>query len=74
MDPALAMAFARRVDTWIETARMHCRNEDYYRGLVRQIGGMLGTEAFTSDDGSVQQSVLCAKVPELVAKLVAEKT
>jgi hypothetical protein len=56
---------------WCDTAAFHLRNEDYYRGLVIKIGAMLGPEAYTSDDGSVQDSVLCAKVPELVAKLVA---
>lgn len=29
---------------------------------------MLGEEAYISDDGSRQQDVLCAKVPELVAQ------
>ena len=61
----------RERDAWIETARQHARNENYYRSLVRQIGEMLGPDAYTSDDGSVQQDVLCAKVPELVARLIS---
>lgn len=54
-------------DDWFKTALFHCRNEEYYRGLVTKIGEMFGEPAYTSDDGSVQQDVLCAKVPELVA-------
>lgn len=55
----------RERDAWIETARQHCGNEEYYRGLVQRIGKTFGVAAYTSDDGSVQQDVLCAKVPEL---------
>jgi hypothetical protein len=36
--------------------------------MVIKIGAMLGPDAYISDDGSVQDSVLCAKVPELVAR------
>jgi hypothetical protein len=51
---------------WKETARQHCQNEEYYRGLLDEIGNILGPEAFISDDGSVQQDVVRAKLPELV--------
>lgn len=61
----------RERDAWIETAAQHCRNEEYYRGLVVQIGRLFGVAAMTSDDGSVQDHVLCAKVPELVGALQA---
>ena len=54
-------------DAWYDTAAQMSRNADYYRGLVVQIGKMFGAEAYISDDGSVQDDVLCAKVPELVA-------
>lgn len=56
-------------DNWMETARQHCRNEEYYRGLLDEIGNILGPAAFTSDDGSVQQDVVRAKLPELVRSL-----
>ena len=73
MDVVLAMAIAKPVGcvlrNWYDTAAQHARNEEYYRGLVIQIGEMLGDEAYISDDGSVQQDVLCAKVPELVRAL-----
>ena len=63
----------RTRDAWMETAAFHHRNEEYYRGLVIQIGEMLPLpDAYVSDDGSGQDSVLCAKVPELVQALVAE--
>ena len=61
----------RERNNWCDTAAQHCRNEQYYRGLVIKIGEMLGRDAYVSDDGSVQEDVLCAKVPELVARLVA---
>lgn len=70
MDVVLATAIARPVSrvlrNWYDTAAQHCRNEDYYRGLVQEIGAMLGDEAYISDDGSVQEDILCAKVPELI--------
>ncbi|MCK9567707.1 hypothetical protein M0R72_02005 [Candidatus Pacearchaeota archaeon] len=54
-------------NAWYDTAAQMSRNADYYRGLVVQIGKMLGDEAYISDDGSVQDEILCAKIPELVA-------
>ena len=70
MDVVLAMAIAKPVSrllrNWYDTAAQHCRNEEYYRGLVQEIGLLFGEDAFISDDGSIQQDVLCAKVPELV--------
>lgn len=56
-------------DAWMETAKQQLSNTNYYRGLVVNIGEMLGPSAYISDDGSVQEDVLCAKVPELVAEL-----
>lgn len=68
MDVVLAEAIAkpvrRLVRGWYDTALQHHRNEEYYRGLVVQIGEMLGEAAYTSDDGTRQEDVLCAKVPE----------
>ena len=61
----------RERNGWIESAAMFYRNEEYYRGLVDQIGEVLGAEAFTADDGVVHDSVLRAKVPELVRARLA---
>lgn len=59
-------------DAWMEDAARHCRNEDFYRGLVCGIGDQFGDAAHISDDGSRQQDVLCLKVPELVAAKIKE--
>lgn len=66
-------ASQRQTDAWYDTAAQHCRNEFYYRGLVEQIGRLIGVDAFTADDGGVHDSVLCAKVPALVAKLLGKE-
>lgn len=75
MDADLAYAIVGKVralvGAWRDTAKYHLRNEEYYRGLVARVGEMLGEEAYVSDDGSRQQEVLCAKVPELVQKRLA---
>ena len=60
-------------DGWEETAAQHCGNTEYYRGLVTAIGKALGTAAYQCDDGSTATDVLCAKVPELVAAVIADK-
>jgi hypothetical protein len=70
----LEQAIAER-NAWIESAAMFSRNEDYYRGLVYEIGEALGDEAYIADDGSRSQDVLAAKVPQLVrARLRPEPT
>lgn len=51
---------------WCDTAAMHLRNEEFYCGIVTKIGEMFGEAARTSDDGSMQDSVLALKVPDLV--------
>lgn len=56
-----------------ECARQHLRNEEYYRGLVVQIGESIGDASYIADDGTRSEDVLCAKVPELVAALVAQR-
>jgi len=77
IDVELGMEFARilkrevgdwenEAKAWLETARQHCKNEEYYRGLVQQIGSLFGEAAYISDDGIKQEDILCAKVPELV--------
>ena len=61
-------------DSWMDIADQHCRNEAFYRGLLEQIASHLGPEVFVSDDGSVQDSPLMLKIPELVAVLVTRST
>lgn len=54
---------------WKETAAFHARNEEFYHSIVNQVGEAIGIEAYTADDGTVGDSVLALKVPELVKEL-----
>ena len=72
MNPVLANEFARCLAGWMQTAAQHARNEGFYRNLLVQCAGYLGPEVFVSDDGSVNDSPLVLKVPELVKKLAFE--
>jgi len=72
MDPRLAEACAKRIAAWMQTAAQGYRGAEFYRDLLEKCGRALGVEAYTSDDGSVQQDVLALKVPELVKKLIPE--
>lgn len=65
MPTTLEQAIAER-NAWVSSAMQFSRNEDYYRDLLDQIGDAIGPDAYTSDDGSVQDSVVRAKLPELV--------
>ena len=58
---------------WQETAAYAQRGLDYYRSLVVKIGETIGESAYIADDGGTHDDVLCAKVPELVAALQAER-
>lgn len=53
-------------DGWEKSAAHFAEGSDYYRGIVVQIGEMLGHEAKTADDGVTGPDVLCAKVAEIV--------
>ena len=72
MDPQLAEAVARRIAVWMDSAAQSERNAEFYRNLLDQCVANLGPLAFlayVSDDGSIQDSPLRLKIPELVAKL-----
>jgi hypothetical protein len=58
---------------WEECAAQMSRNADYYRGLLEQIAPTFGAAAYTADDGSVYDSPLCLKIPELVTGLAADR-
>lgn len=73
MDVPLCEAVARRIAAWMETAAQAYRNEDFYRGIVVQIGEMFGDAAKTSNDGSIQQDVLALKVAPLVKRFLSER-
>lgn len=56
---------------WEKSAAQFCSGMEYYRGLVDQIGEMLGEAAHICDDGSRSEDILRAKVPELVKARLA---
>ena len=69
MDPELAEAFAWILKAWIDTGSQFARNEEFYRDLLDKCAESIGPEAYTSDDGSVQDSPLRLKIPEIVARV-----
>ena len=78
--PALAAVVQGMVEekegqrqAWEDTAAQAYRNTDYYRSLVREIGMMIGSAPYIADDGTVNDDVLCAKVPELIPPTLAEQ-
>ncbi len=62
----------RERDNYMESARLFSKNTDYYTGLLDKIAKNFGKDAFISDDGSVQDSPLRAKMPQLVKHQTAE--
>ena len=70
VDPILGEAIARRIALWMQTAAQNQRNADYYRGLLVECGKSIGEMAYTADDGTLCDDVLCAKIPELVDHLI----
>ena len=70
MDVELCKEFARVLDLWLEIAHQYARNEEFYRGLIDQCAEYIGEEAYTADDGTIHESPVRLKVPELVKQLV----
>jgi len=60
-------------DMWKDMARQLAKSRDYYTSLLDEIAECFGNDSYISDDGSVQDSPLRAKMPELVLKLKEEK-
>jgi hypothetical protein len=56
-------------DAWEHTAAEFARNMEYYRGLVDECALHIGPAAYVCDDGSISESPLRAKVPELIATM-----
>lgn len=54
------------IENWMDLAERAQRDAAYYRDTVTEIGNMFDVIARTSDDGTVQDSVLAEKVPGLV--------
>lgn len=64
---------ARERDNWQKTAAQNARNQEFYYGLVTDIGNMFGLRARIADDGTICENVLALRVPELVAELIVKK-
>jgi len=60
-------------DAWEDTAVQQTRNTDFYARMLDKIALLFGKDAYVSDDGSVQDSPLRAKVPDMVAGLKLER-
>lgn len=69
LDDTPELQLIQERDNWISTARMHSNNEEFWRDLVYETAKHLGPDVYVSDDGSVQDTPLGLKVPEMVKKL-----
>jgi len=67
MDVEFAEVVAEIIAAWMQTSAQNRRNMNYYRGLLEQCGSIIGDRAFTADDGTRSENVLCAKIPEIIA-------
>lgn len=61
------------IENWKDTAAQFLKNQEYYCSLLDKIAENFGVESYTSDDGSIQDSPLRIKMPELVKNMLAEK-
>lgn len=59
------------VSFWEDVAAQNARNTEYYRDLLDRAAIYLGDDVFACDDGSVSDSPLRAKIPELVSALAS---
>lgn len=66
LNPVLAEAVAKRIAVWMQTSAEMSNNTEYYRGLLVRCGKAIGDRAYTCDDGSRSEDVLCARIPEIV--------
>ena len=68
IDVRLAEVFARRIAAWMDTASQNQGNADYYRRLLIRCGEIIGDRAYVCEDGSKSDTVLCSKIPEIIAE------
>jgi len=54
---------------WTECAAEYARGSDFYQGLLDQCATHLGPNVYVADDGSIQDSPLRLKIPEMVQAL-----
>lgn len=72
LQTALAIAIKER-DGWMQSAASAHQNATFYKTLLEGCGIIFGAEARTADDGTVGDSVLALKVPDLVMRAVMER-
>lgn len=72
LEPEVMERLARLVESWIDTSARYAANAEYYLGLLKECAEYLGPEAFTDNGGVVYDQPIPGKIPELVARLVAE--
>ena len=59
---------------WIKTAATFARDTDFYKRLLSECAGLLGPEAFMSDDGAIHDTPMYSLIPELLKhRLNADK-
>jgi hypothetical protein len=63
----------RERDNWQEAAAQHSRNQEFYQGIVTDIGDMFGLPARLAADGTICEDVLALKVSDLVAQLIIDR-
>lgn len=74
MDMRLAAAVASRIAEWMQTASEGYRGADLYRGIIDECGKHIGIEAYTDENGIINEDVVAHKLPELVKKLADKPT
>tara|TARA_Y100000310_G_scaffold328962_2_gene397993 strand:- start:61 stop:489 length:429 start_codon:yes stop_codon:yes gene_type:complete len=57
---------AGQSESWEEIAKQHCRNEEFWRGIVIDVGRLLGPEVYVQDDGGVSEDPLALKIVPLL--------
>lgn len=60
-------------DGWIKFAAIEANNTVYYRGLIEEAAKLLGVEMYTADDGTIYDSPLALKLPEVIKKLLERR-
>lgn len=73
VDPLLHKAVAKRFYTSLLAQKQYADGCEFYRNIIHKACDNLGPlvqNAYTSDDGSVQDSPLAIKLPDLVFELV----
>lgn len=68
-EKARADAAEGQVKAWGDIVRQAYRGIEYFQGLLDSTAAHLGPEIFVSDDGTVNDYLLRAKVPEMVGEL-----